>query len=122
MKIDDNVNLFDTVREYLLIAFLCMPAWKNSCFMIQQAESKCPDIILAKSPPCRVDPFITCTLWQVGRLLTASLLPTSKLCQAQPGRPAIHRQSPASLIINVGLNRPITYKAGVCEYHLCIMY
>jgi len=34
--------------------------------------------IASYPPPCRVDPFITCTIGQVGHLLPVSLLPTSK--------------------------------------------
>ena len=61
----------------------------------------------------RVDPVITCTSRQVGRLFCASLLPTSIAGQSRNGRPAIHTESfPASLGKNVGLKESITHQAG----------
>ena len=61
----------------------------------------------------RAIPIITCTMWQVGRLSSASPLPTSALRQSAGGRSAIVGRSTASRNYNVGLSGTVTHSAGV---------
>ena len=58
----------------------------------------------------RVDPIITCTVGQVGRLPAALLLPTS--ADKSGRRPANSSGSPASRGYNVGLTGSFTHQAG----------
>ena len=77
------------VYLFKIFSNLCEHVWYFSAK--KEGHQEKPDV-----PPklcmiprlCRVSPFITCTIRQVGYLLAASLLPTS-----QSGRPAIHSKS-----------------------------
>lgn len=65
------------MKNLLIISEKVKKGAANAAPPACQKSGHCKEVAVPKPRFSRVSPFITCTKWQVGRLLPSSLLPTS---------------------------------------------